>query len=113
MLVLHGIVQAKGMGLRFDFDGITTNERARFMVNFGGNVELRHDRRALFLPPQRVSSCKADPERKRQLAHVPALTVFLVAWCTWCVCSQYIEMLYYKCCCTLGVGIMAPGVLLS
>ena len=41
MLVLHGIVQAKGMGLRFDFDGITTNERARFMVNFGGNVELR------------------------------------------------------------------------
>jgi hypothetical protein len=41
MLVLHGIEQAKGMGLRFDLDGITTNERARFLVNFGGNIKQR------------------------------------------------------------------------
>jgi len=41
MLVLHGIELAKSKGLRFDFDGITSEERARFMVNFGGEVEHR------------------------------------------------------------------------
>ncbi len=41
MLVLHGIELAKSMGLRFDFDGITSEERARFMVNFGGKVGHR------------------------------------------------------------------------
>ena len=41
MLVVEAMGEAARRGLCFDFDGITTPERLRFMVNFGGTVATR------------------------------------------------------------------------
>ena len=41
MLVVEAMQEAARRGLCFDFDGITTADRLRFMVNFGGSVATR------------------------------------------------------------------------
>ena len=41
MLVVEAMKEAARRSLCFDFDGITTADRLRFMVNFGGSVATR------------------------------------------------------------------------
>ena len=57
MLVLHGIELAKSKGLRFDFDGITNEERARFMVNFGGKSSNEPSSNAFHIAPALFKFC--------------------------------------------------------
>lgn len=41
LLVWHGILDAAARGLRFDFDGVTSRNRLRFMQPFGGRIASR------------------------------------------------------------------------
>jgi len=41
LLVWHGIQDAQQRGLRFDFDGVTNQQRLQFMMGFGGTVARR------------------------------------------------------------------------
>ncbi len=41
LLIWHGIEIAHQLGLVFDFDGVTTESRYRFMAAFGGETETR------------------------------------------------------------------------
>jgi len=63
LLVWHGILEAKKMGLRFDFDGVTSPERMQFMVGYGGHTASRfivEKKTPLFMARQYASKVNAS-----------------------------------------------------